>query len=318
MRSRKTVNAFAPATVANVSCGFDIFGFAVERPGDEVTVTLTGGRDVVISHIEGDGGRLPLDAGKNTAGVAVIHFLRSLGCNDGVDIRLRKQLPLGSGMGSSAASAAAALVAINHLLGDPLSRNELLPFAMEAERVACGSAHADNVAPSLLGGFILIRGYEPLDVVGVPTPENLFCTLVHPHLELKTQDSRLVLRSSIPLKDAITQWGNIAGLITGLMKPDFGLIARSLTDVIAEPARALLIPGFHRIKEEAVKAGALGCGISGSGPTIFALSTERELATRVGKAIQQEFRNLRLDSEVYVSRINAKGAEVIQSQRTSL
>jgi homoserine kinase len=202
-------------------------------------------------------------------------------------------------------------VGINHLLGEPLQRIDLLPFAMEAERVACGSAHADNVAPSLMGGFVLIRGYAPLDVVNIPTPEDLFCTLVHPHLELKTEDSRQVLRSSIQLKDAITQWGNIAGLVAGLMKPDFGLISRSLKDVIAEPVRALLIPGFDEIKEKAVEAGALGCGISGSGPTIFALSTERELATRTGKVIQQQFEKFKLESEVFVSRINIKGARII-------
>jgi homoserine kinase len=214
-------------------------------------------------------------------------------------------------MGSSAASAVAALVGINHLFGEPLLRKELLPFAMEAERVACGSAHADNVAPSLLGGFVLIRNYDPLDVVTIPTPENLFCTLVHPHLELKTEDSRLVLRSSISLKDAVTQWGNIAGLVAGLMKPDFGLIGRSLKDVIAEPIRSLLIPGFDLIKEKAVEAGALGCGISGSGPTIFALCTERELAKRTGRVIQEEFKKFKVDSEIYVSRINTKGASIV-------
>jgi homoserine kinase len=214
-------------------------------------------------------------------------------------------------MGSSAASAVAALVGANHLLGEPFSRRELLPFAMEAERVACGSAHADNVAPSLIGGFVLIRGYEPLDVVSIPTPENLFCTLIHPQLELKTQDSRQVLRTSISLQDAITQWGNIAGLIAGLMKPDFGLIGRSLKDVVAEPIRSLLIPGFDLIKEKAIEAGALGCGISGSGPTIFALSTELELAKRAGKVVQTEFLKLKLNSEIFVSRINTKGAVVM-------
>ncbi len=307
----KTIKAFAPATVANVSCGFDVFGFAVEQPGDEVTLTLTKTPGVRMTKIEGDGGRLPLEAEKNTAGVAVISFLKSIDSDAGVEIFLKKNLPLGSGMGSSAASAAAALAGINHLLGEPLSRRELLPFAMESERIACGSAHADNVAPSLLGGFVLIRGYEPLDVVSIPTPDNLFCTLVHPHLELKTQDSRQVLRSTIPLKDAITQWGNIAGLIAGLMKPDFGLIGRSLKDVVAEPIRSLLIPGFDVIKEKAVESGALGCGISGSGPTIFALSTEKETALRTGKAIQQEFKKLKLESEVYISRINSTGAKVI-------
>jgi homoserine kinase len=307
----KAISAFAPATVANVSCGFDVFGFAVEQPGDEVTLTLNRSKEVTISKIEGDGGRLPVEAEKNTAGVAVLSLLKALDRNDGIEIALRKNLPLGSGMGSSAASAVAALVAANHLLGEPFSKRGLLPFAMEAERVACGSAHADNVAPSLIGGFVLIRGYEPLDVVSIPTPENLFCTLIHPQLELKTQDSRQVLRSSISLKDAVTQWGNIAGLIAGLMKPDFGLIGRSLKDVVAEPIRSLLIPGFDLIKEKAVEAGALGCGISGSGPTIFALSTELELAKRVGKVVQTEFLKLKLSSEIFVSRINTKGAVVI-------
>jgi homoserine kinase len=307
----KTVRAFAPATVANVSCGFDVFGFAVEQPGDEVTLTLTQESGVRIKKIEGDGGRLPLSAEKNTAGVAVLAFLKSIGSPHGVEIVLKKNLPLGSGMGSSAASSVAALVGINHLLGNPLEKKDLLPFAMEAERIACGSAHADNVAPSLMGGFVLIRGYAPLDVVNIPTPENLYCTLVHPHLELNTQDSRQVLRLNITLKDAITQWGNIAGLVAGLMKPDFGLISRSLKDVIAEPVRSMLIPGFDKIKEKALENGALGSGISGSGPTIFALSTEMETARAIGKAIGQEFEKFRLNSEVFVSRINPHGATIL-------
>ena len=308
----KSIKTFAPATVANVSCGFDVFGFAVEQPGDEVEMTLVKKPGVIIRKIEGDGGRLPLEAQRNTAGVAVLAFLKALDRTDGVEITLQKNLPLGSGMGTSAANTVAALVGINHLLGEPLHRRELLPFAIEAERVACGSAHADNVAPSLLGGFVLVRGYEPLDVVTIPTPRNLFCTLVHPHLELKTEDSRQVLRSSISLKDAVTQWGNIAGLVAGLMKPDFGLISRSLKDVIAEPVRALLIPGFDQIKEKAVEAGALGCGISGSGPTIFVLCTERALAKRVGEVIQIEFAKFKLESEVYVSKINTEGARVLE------
>lgn len=309
----KTVRAFAPATVANVSCGFDVFGFAVEQPGDEVTLTLAQESGVRIKKIEGDGGRLPLEAEKNTAGVAVVALLKKIGSDQGVEIILKKNLPLGSGMGSSAASSVAALVGINHLLGNPFEKKDLLPFAMEAERIACGSAHADNVAPSLLGGFVLIRGYDPLDVVSIPTPENLYCTLIHPHLELNTQDSRQVLRLNITLKDAIVQWGNIAGLVAGLMKPDFGLISRSLKDVIAEPVRSMLIPGFDRIKEKAVECGALGSGISGSGPTIFALSAEMDTAHAIGKAISQEFDKFRLKSEVFVSRINPRGATILNS-----
>lgn len=307
----KTIRAFAPATVANVSCGFDVFGFAVESPGDEVVLTLTETPGVRIKQIEGDEGRLPLDAQKNTAGVAVLAFLNAIESKQGVEIILKKNLPLGSGMGSSAASSVAALVGINHVMGEPFARKDLLPFAMEAERIACGSAHADNVAPSLMGGFVLIRGYDPLDVVNIPTPENLYCTLIHPHIELNTQDSREVLRRNIALKDAIVQWGNIAGLIAGLMKPDFGLISRSLKDVIAEPIRSMLIPGFDRIKQSAVENGALGSGISGSGPTIFALSADEATAKRVGEAIKEEFARFQLNSETFVSRINAKGAMIL-------
>lgn len=308
----KSIKALAPATVANVSCGFDIFGFAVESPADEVIMTLKSESGVIIRQITGDGGKLPLEANRNTAGVAAEAFLKAIGSDAGAEIILHKRLPLGSGMGSSAASSVAALVAINHLHGNPFTREQLLPFAMEAERIACGSAHADNVAPSLLGGFILIRGYDPLDVASIPTPPNLYCTLVHPHLELKTEDSRRVLKASIPIKDAITQWGNIAGLVVGLMKPDYGLIMRSLNDVVAEPIRSVLIPGFANIKAEAIKHGALGSGISGSGPTIFALSTERGIAENVAAAIQQQFEKIKLKSDVFVSKINNEGARVVE------
>ncbi len=308
----KSIKALAPATVANVSCGFDIFGFAVEAPADEVIITLKDRSGVVIKEIMGDDGRLPLESTRNTAGVAVQAFLKEIESNQGAEIILHKKLPLGSGMGSSAASSVAALIAINHLYNNPFSREQLLPFAMEAERIACGSAHADNVAPSLLGGFVLIRSYAPLDVAKIPTPAGLYCTLVHPHLELKTEDSRRVLKSSIQMKDAITQWGNIAGLVVGLMKPDYGLITRSLQDVVAEPIRSVLIPGFDTIKAVAVKNGALGCGISGSGPTIFSLSTDYEIAKRVGMEIQQQFINIKLKSDVFVSQINQTGARISQ------
>ena len=265
---------------------------------------------VVITGITGDEGRLPMESDRNTAGVAVREYLRAIGSDQGIGIELTKNLPLGSGMGSSAASSVAALVAINHLMGEPMKRDDLLPFAMEAERVACGSPHADNVAPSLLGGFVLIRGYEPLDVVRIPTPDELYCTLVHPQLELNTEDSRNVLKASIPLRDAVRQWGNIAGLVTGLMKPDYDLIGRSLHDYIAEPLRSVLIPGFDRIKKMAVQAGALGAGISGSGPTIFALSVSAKVASKVGTVIREEFEGFRVDSEVYVSKINLNGARI--------
>ncbi len=307
-----SVKAFAPATVANVCCGFDILGFAVDHPGDEVCITLRKDELIQLVSITGDGGKLPREAAKNTASVAVASFLRSLGLKQGVDIELSKNLPLGSGMGSSAASGVAALVAINELMGNPLTREQLVPHAMEAERVACGSAHADNVAPSLLGGFVLVRDYSPLDVIRIDATEKMYCTLVHPHLELKTEDSRKVLRQSISLKDTITQSGNIAGLMIGLMKPDYALIGRSLKDVIAEPIRAAFIPGFDKMRTVALESGALGFGISGSGPTVFALSESLPIATRVGEAIQQEFERRELTADVYVSKINQRGAYITE------
>lgn len=307
----KTIKAFAPATVANVCCGFDVLGFAVDFPGDEVILKLNNSKEVTVSKIVGDGGRLPLEATKNTAGVAVQSFLQSLGVDQGVEIELYKNLPLGSGMGSSAASGVAALVAINELMGNVKSREELVPFAMEAERIACGSAHADNVAPSLMGGFVLIRDYNPLDVVKVKINLDLYCTLVHPHIEVKTSDSRRVLRSSISLRDAITQSGNIAGLMVGLAQADPLLISRSLKDVIAEPIRAAFIPGFEQVKLRAIEAGALGCGISGSGPTLFALSSTHEASLEVGEAMQLEFLKSHLKSDIYVSKINPEGAKIL-------
>ena len=307
----QSVKAFAPATIANVCCGFDILGFAVDFPGDEVVLTLKEESGVFISDISGDGGKLPRESSKNTASVAVESFLKAIGSTQGVEIELHKNLPLGSGMGSSAASGVAALVAINYLLGNPLSRAQLVPHAMEAERVACGSAHADNVAPSLLGGFILVRDYNPLDIIKIPTKGDLYCTLVHPHIELKTSDSRRVLRATVPLQDAIIQGGNIGGLLIGLMNADYQLIGRSLRDVIAEPVRSVFIPGFHLIKQEMIKAGALGCGISGSGPTLFALSSSHKIAQEAGDVAKLQFLKNHLTSEVYVSKINFEGARII-------
>ena len=306
----KKIKAFAPATVANVCCGFDVLGFAVNAPADEIILTLRNQPGIIINSIIGDGGRLPLDPEKNTAGVAIYSYLKHLGSSQGVGIELIKKLPLGSGMGSSAASAVAALVGINYLLDEPLSRKELIIHAMEAERIACGSAHADNAAPSLLGGFVLIRDYATMDVVKVPSPPGLFCTLIHPHIELKTEDSRKVLRGSIALKDAVIQSGNIAALMIGLTQHDYALISRSLKDVIAEPIRSVFIPGFEDIRGMVKDAGALGFGISGSGPTVFALSTSSEIAEKVGDVVRKHFKGINLPSDVYVSTVNQEGARV--------
>jgi len=307
----ESIKVFAPATVANVCCGFDVLGFAVDFPGDEVIVSLTKEPGVRITKIVGDNRRLPLEAKKNTAGVAVLSYLKAIDSAQGVEIELYKNLPLGSGMGSSASSGVAAVVAINHLLGNPLTREQLIPYAVEAERVACGAAHADNVAPSMLGGFVLIRDYSPLDIIKIPSKAELYCTMVHPHIELKTSDSRRVLKPNVVLADAITQNGNMGGLMIGLMTADYSLIGRSLKDVIAEPVRSVFIPGFETTKQAMVAAGALGCGISGSGPTLFALSSTHQHATEAGEAAQLQFLKYQLKSEVYVSKINLEGARIV-------
>ncbi len=308
---RDSVRVYAPATVANVACGFDVLGFALYEPGDEIVMRKTNNDKTEIVLITGDGGKLSRDASKNTAGVVVDAFLQHIGQKTGIAIELHKKMPLGSGLGSSAASAVAALFAINELMGQPLTRLEMLPFAMEAERLACGAAHADNVAPSLLGGFTLVRSYDPLDVIKLNTPPDLVATVVHPHIEIRTEDARSILRKSVTLKDAIIQWGNVGGLVAGLLLSDYALIGRSLHDQIVEPLRALLIPNFAQVKKAAMEAGALGCSISGSGPSIFALSTSHETGRRIADAITAAFAEVNIATDCYVSPINAEGPRLL-------
>ena len=306
-----SLKVFAPATVANVGCAFDVLGFAVDEPGDDVRLTRSDRAGVRITAIHGDNGRLPKEAAQNTAGVAVLKLLDHLGSDAGIDIELNKRMPLGSGLGSSAASAAAAVYGANLLLGSRLAARDLLPFAMEAERVACGSAHADNAAPALLGGFVLIRAYDPLDVVRIPSPPGLYCSIVHPLIEIRTEDSRRILKKDVPLKNAVTQWGNVAGLIAGLMSGDFGLIGRSLQDVIFEPVRSLLVPGFAAVKQAALDAGALGCSLSGSGPSIFALCEGASVAAAAAAKMQEAFAAIGVDSESHFSPINTVGPRLL-------
>lgn len=308
----RTVKAFAPATVANVSCGFDILGFAIEGMGDTVQLIENNSQELRVVSITGDGGRLPLDAAKNTCSVAIQALFDELGISLGLDIHLEKGLPLGSGMGSSAASAVAALVAVNELLENPLEKKDLLPFAILAEKVACGAGHADNVAPSLLGGFVLIRDYHPLDVIKLPVPKDLQCVLLHPHYELRTEDSRSVLRDQIPLKYSTIQSGNVGGLVSGLFLSDYGLISRSLRDVIAEPYRAVLIPGFYEVREAIKSAGSLGMGISGSGPTLFSLCQGESSITGIISAARKVYESMGLGVDTYHSAINTCGAFVIE------
>lgn len=307
----ESVRIFAPATVANVSCGFDVLGFAVNEPGDEIILQKNNQNKLHIDTITGDEGKLPKDAGKNTATVAIQQFLKHLNSDQGFSLTLHKKMPLGSGMGSSAASAVAGVFAANKLLGEPLSVPELLPFAMEGERIACGAAHADNVGPSLYGGLVLVRSYDPLDVIRIKTPSDLFCTLIHPKIQIRTEDARAILKRQVPLQQAIQQWGNLAGLVTGFQQNDYDLISRSMQDVIAEPVRSILIPGFDKVKQQALAAGALGFSISGSGPSMFALSRGGEIAERAARQMQAALSELHIKSEVFVSPVNQQGPIVL-------
>jgi homoserine kinase len=309
---KKEIKVFTPASVTNVSCGFDILGFAIDFPGDELKLKIKDKPGITISKISGDSGRLPLDPIKNTAGVSLISMAEHLNFKKGIEIELHKKIALGSGLGSSATSAVASVFALNELLDRPLNRKELLPFALEGEKLTCGGTpHADNVSACLLGGFIIVRSIDPLDVVSIKVTANLYCTILHPHLEINTADTRKILRNNILLADATKQWGNVAGLVAGLMSGDYDLIGRSLQDVIIEPIRGILIPGFHEIKNAAIDAGALGCSISGSGPSVFAFSKTKPAAKNVGVAMKKVLSELDINSDVYISRINKRGPKVI-------
>jgi len=307
----RDVAAYAPATVSNVACGFDIMGFALDEPGDQVTVRFARGRDVKIRRISGCTSPLPMDPAKNTAGAPVIAMLRHCGVRRGVEIEIRKGLPAGTGIGSSAASAVAAAVACNALLGTGLSKRELLGFALHGEQIASGGIHVDNLSPSLWGGFVLVRGYDPPDIVQIPISTPLWCVIVRPHMEVRTKESRKILPKTVPLADVVRQTGNAAGLIAGLMSGDLNLISRSLHDVIAEPVRRHLIPAFTDLKKAALDAGALGCSLSGSGPAVFALTSSRELARHTGTAMGAILKKVSCPHSIIVSGINRTGARVI-------
>ena len=309
----KRVHAFAPATSANVSCGFDLFGLAINDLGDEVIAEKKDSPGVTIVDITGDDSRLPRDPKENAVSYPVIKLLEHLNIEQGIALTLHKKLPLGSGLGSSSASSAASLTAVNTLLGSPLTKEELIPFAMEGERLVCGAAHADNVAPAILGGFVLIRSYTPLDIVPVAIKADIWITIVNPDIEIRTADSRRILRKVVDLPTSVQQSGNTAGVIVGLMNGDTELLRRSMVDAIIEPQRALLIPGFHTVKHAAFKAGAFACSISGSGPSVFALSTSKEEGRIIGTAMQSAFNKHDLGSKVYVSQINRKGSTILST-----
>ena len=303
------IKVFAPASVANVAAGFDILGFALERPGDEIIVRLSETPGFRITQITGAKGKLPMEPEKNTAGFAALKLLEYLGeTGRGIEMEIHKKMPFGSGLGSSAASAAGAVMAVNELLGRPLEKRALLPFAVLGEQIADGAYHADNVAPSLIGGMVLIRSNKDLDVHRLPVPKGLYAAVVHPQVEILTKDARNVLSDTVSLQQCIEQNGNLGGLIVGLYNSDLELIGRSLNDVIIEPQRARLIPHFYEVKAAALDAGALGCSISGAGPSIFALCANSLVAETAGKAMSKVFAEAKIGNQVFISAINQEGA----------
>jgi homoserine kinase len=307
----KSVKTYAPATISNLGPGFDTLGVAIDRPGDVVIARRRTEPGLGFSVATNDAA-VPLDAKKNVAGYVATLILDDRHPSFGIEMVLHKSMPIGSGLGSSAASSVAAAVAVNELLVKPLRKADLLPFILEGERLACGSAHADNAAPSLFGGGCLIRSYDPLDVVPFPINRSLVWVIVHPNTEVLTKKARTILPDQIPLRSAIRQWGNVAGLVMGLSTGDRDLIRRCVEDVVAEPLRAQLISGFYDVKKAALAAGALGCSISGSGPSIFAIASSMQSARAIGTTMAKTFRLIaNVQNNVYISRTNGIGARIV-------
>lgn len=305
----KEIRIFSPATVANVSCGFDVLGFCLDTIGDEMVVRITNKKGIHITKI--DGYDLPYEAEKNVAGVSALALLEVAQPDFGFEIEIYKHIKPGSGIGSSSASASGSVFAINELLGKPFDNTQLSYFAMKGEALASGSEHADNIAPGIFGGFTLVKSASPLEILQLPTPNDLFVTIIHPQIEIKTADARAILPKDIPLKNAITQWANVGSLVHALHTNDYELMCRSLQDVIVEPYRSQLIPHFEEVKLAANSAGALGCGISGSGPSVFALSKGKETAYNVEKAMKMIYSKTTIAFETYVSKINKEGIKIV-------
>ncbi|HVR30629.1 MAG TPA: homoserine kinase [Thermoanaerobaculia bacterium] len=314
----RSATAFAPATVSNVACGFDVLGFAVAALGDQVTATVTDRPGISIRILDGAESSIPLEPRSNTAGVAAATLLEGAGDRvrgRGLELAIRKGIPPGSGLGSSAASAVAAVVAGNAALGLGIDAPRLLAFALEGERIASGGVlHGDNVAPCLFGGLVVVRSLDPLDVVPIPVPKGLCCALVRPHIEIRTSESRALLGSTIPLSTAVVQWANVAGLVAGLFRGDWDLISRSLGDVVAEPVRGPQVPAFREMKQAALDGGALGSSLSGSGPTVFALCRGAETAERVASAMQRALlAHAGIAGDCYVSAVGGEGARLVET-----
>ena len=305
----KEIKIFSPATVANVACGFDVLGFCLDTIGDEMVIRKTEEKGIKITKIEGYD--LPYEAEKNVAGVSALAMYNDLQPDCGFEIEIYKNIKPGSGIGSSSASAAGSVFGINELLGQPLDKTKLTYYAMKGEALASQCEHADNLAPAIFGGFTLVKSTHPLQILELPTPSDLYATLIHPQIEIKTSESRAILPKSIPLSNAIAQWANVGSLVHALHTSDYDLIKASLNDVVIEPYRKQLIPHFDDVKSAVLEAGALGCAISGSGPSIFALSKGEAAAEAVEDAIRKVYSQTDIQFETYVSKINTQGIRMI-------
>jgi len=305
----KKVKLKVPATVANLVCGFDILGMAVHDPYDEMEFRLLDTPEIIIKHT--DSFRLPEEPSKNVAGIVLLKIQEYFNLKNGFEVIIHKHIKPGSGLGSSAASAAGAAFGANILLENKLSKEEMVYFAMFGEELASGVRHADNIAPCIYGGITLVKSTNPIDIIPLNSPD-LFVTAVHPQVEVKTSDARQILKKNITLKSAVEQWGNIAGLVAGIQKNDFSLIGRSLNDVIIEPIRSILIPKFDEIKAKSLQLGALGGGISGSGPSVFMLSEQEETAEKIAQMMKSVYDEIEIESPVYVSKINPTGIQVVE------
>lgn len=312
---KKEIKVLTPATVANVVCGFDVFGFALDNLNDQLIMRLVNKKGITITNH--DDYNLPVEPEKNVMGVVLQALLEELPDDIGFEIESTKFIRPGSGIGSSAASAAGAVAGANYLLNNRFSKNDLIRFAMCGEQLASGVKHVDNIAPCIYGGFTLIRSNQPIDIIQIPTPP-LFVTIMHPQIEIKTSDARGILKQQILLKDAVKQWGNVAGLTAGLMKNDYDLISRSLVDTIIEPVRSILIPGFDEVKKKSREAGALGGGISGSGPALFMLSKDEKTAKAVEKAAIEIYRKIGLTLYTYVTTINNEGIRISKHNQKNI
>jgi homoserine kinase len=303
------VRIFSPATVANVSCGFDVLGFCLDGIGDEMVVRTSANKGIKITKIEGYD--LPSETHLNVAGVSAQALIDDAKPDVGFEIEIYKKIKPGSGIGSSSASAAGSVVAINELLGRPYNKTQLTYFAMMGEAMASKSYHADNLAPGIFGGFTLVKSVEPLEIIELPTPHNLYAVIIHPQIEIKTSEARALLPQKVDLKDATAQLANVGSLVHALHTNDYQLLGRSLTDVIVEPHRSRLIPSFEEIKQQTIKNGALGTGISGSGPSVFSLCEGLESATNIKKTMCDIYNKTGITFETYLSKINEDGIKVI-------